>query len=129
MIETSSATRESRLLPEHVVSNAIVKLYHDIHPSSETVDDDVLANIRAWSFKQVPLQVETIHDNSVLSLVGEAQRRSFIEMRMATFEATDGGKRVLERDLLATLRAADRQMKRQHEPRCLPSPKQCLVID
>ena len=50
-------------------------------------------------------------------------------MRMATFEAIDGGKGGLEERLLAILRAADNPMRRQQEPRYLPSPKRRFEID
>ena len=129
IIETSSVRGEIGLISEGVVSDAIIKLYREIYPNRETDEETILETIREWSFKHVPLQVETINEDSDLSLVGETQRRSFVEMRMATFEAIDGGKGGLEERLLAILRAADNPMRRQQEPRYLPSPKRRFETD
>ena len=68
-------------------------------------------------------QLDPVHDDSELSLVGETCSRSYIEMEADVLETVHGRRSEIKRCCVAALGTAGPATKRQYEPMYLPRAK------
>ena len=114
--------------PDQQTSNTIVNIYNQLYPNNDADVCDILSTIEQWAFRhQTSFCVDEVPDVSVLSLVDDGPRKSFIETQATAFETlfpTTRDRRQMHSETVRTFEPARRG---PYMSPYVPSPKRCPV--